>query len=68
MRRATSREDAHLGVIIFNPLITTPTNAMVGIAYEVTVGRLECPASFVPVELIQTGNMKGLKNLYQFEG
>ena len=30
--------------------------------------RLECPAPFVPVEMRQTGLMKGLENLYQLEG
>jgi hypothetical protein len=30
--------------------------------------KLECPARFVPVEMRQTGTMKGLEKLYQLEG
>ena len=29
---------------------------------------VECPASFVPVEMRQTETMKGLEKLYQLEG
>ena len=29
---------------------------------------VECPATFVPVEMRQTGTLKGLKKLYQVEG
>jgi hypothetical protein len=29
---------------------------------------VECPATFVPVEMRQTGMLKGLEKLYQLEG